>query len=105
VKTQIIGKGANFVVVNTLPDIGTTPFATTIDAGTLARVNAMVKAFNDTLSAGLAAEAKVAYVDTFFVSHDQATNPAPYGLTNTTALACDLSPAKNPLASSIGVPE
>lgn len=101
VKTQVIGKGANFVVVNNMPDIGTTPFAKTIDANTLALVNAMVKAFNDTLSAGLSTEAKVAYVDAFAASHDQATNPAPYGLTNTTALACDLSAAKNPLGSSL----
>ncbi|MBC7454049.1 MAG: esterase, partial [Massilia sp.] len=101
VKGQIIAKGANFVVVNNMPDIGTTPFSKTLDAGTLALVNAMVKAFNDTLGAALAADAKVAYVDTFFVSHDQATNPAPYGLSNVTARACDLSPAKNPLASSL----
>ena len=101
VKEQIIGKGANFVVVNNVPDIGSTPFAKTIDANTLALVNAMVKAFNDTLSAGLAADPKVAYVDAFFLSHDQATNPASYGLSNVTVPACDLSPAKNPLASSL----
>jgi phospholipase/lecithinase/hemolysin len=101
VKTQIIGKGANFVVVNNLPDIGTTPFSKTVDASTVALVNAMVKAFNDTLSAGLATEAKVAYVDAYAASHDQATNPGPYGLTNTTSTACDLSAAKNPLSSSL----
>lgn len=101
VKTQVIGKGANYVVVNNMPDIGTTPFGRSIDAGTLALVNAMVKAFNDTLSAGLSAEAKVAYVDTFAASHDQATNPEPYGLTNVTVPACDLTAPKNPLGSSL----
>lgn len=101
VKGQIIGKGANYVVVNNLPDIGTTPFSQTIDANTLVLVNAMVKAFNDTLSANLATEAKVVYVDTYFASHDQATNPAPYGLTNVTTRACDFTPAKNALASSL----
>jgi outer membrane lipase/esterase len=101
VKTQIIAKGANYVVVNNLPDLGTTPFGKGLDANTLALVNAMVKAFNDTLSAGLASESKVVYVDTFSASHDQATNPAPYGLTNVTTTACDLSPAKNPLGSSL----
>ena len=101
VKGQIIAKGANFVVVNNMPDIGTTPFSKTIDANTLALVNAMVKAFNDTLGAGLASDPKVAYVDTFFVSHDLVINPAPYGLSNVTARACDLSPAKNRLASSL----
>ncbi len=101
VKTQVIGKGANYVVVNNLPDVGTTPFAKTIDANTLGLVNAMVKAFNDTLSAGVVSEAKVAYVDAYAASHDQATNPAPYGLTNVTNTACDLSAAKNPLGSSL----
>lgn len=101
VKDQIIGKGANYVVVNNLPDIGTTPFGRSIDANTLALVNAMVKAFNDTLSAGLASEAKVAYVDAFSASHDQATNPQPYGLTNVTVPACDLTAPKNPLGSSL----
>ena len=59
VKTKIIANGANFVVVNNLPDIGTTPFAKTLDANTLALVNAMVKGFNDTLGAALASETKV----------------------------------------------
>jgi phospholipase/lecithinase/hemolysin len=101
VKTQVIAKGANFVVVNNMPDIGTTPFGRSIDANTLALVNAMVKTFNDTLGAGLSAEAKVAYVDAFAASHDQATNPAPYGLTNVTTPACDLTAPKNPLGSSL----
>jgi phospholipase/lecithinase/hemolysin len=101
VKDQVIAKGANYVVVNNLPDIGTTPFGRSVDANTLALVNAMVKAFNDTLGAGLASEAKVAYVDTFSASHDQATNPEPYGLTNVTVPACDLTAPKNPLGSSL----
>jgi outer membrane lipase/esterase len=101
VKNQIIGKGANYVVVNNLPDIGTTPSSAGYDANTLALVNAMVKAFNDTLSAGVASDPKVAYVDAYAASHDQATNPGPYGLTNVTTPACDLTPAKNPLGSSL----
>jgi phospholipase/lecithinase/hemolysin len=43
----------------------------------------------------------VLYVDLATISRDQATNPTPYGLTNTTTPACDLSPAKNPLGSSL----
>jgi phospholipase/lecithinase/hemolysin len=43
----------------------------------------------------------VLLVDVFAVSHDQATNPGPYGLTNVSETACDLSPAKNPLGSSL----
>jgi phospholipase/lecithinase/hemolysin len=59
----------------------------------------MVSAFNTALSTGLAGESKVLLVDVFAVSHDQATNPGPYGLTNVSETACDLSAAKNPLGT------
>ena len=101
VKNQLIANGANYVVVNNLPDIATTPAGRGKDAGTQALINAMVTAYNTALSNGLAGEAKALLVDVFTVSHDQATNPAPYGLTNVTETACDLSPAKNPLGSSL----
>jgi outer membrane lipase/esterase len=102
VETQIVGKGANYVVVNNVPDIATTPFGLGQSADTRALIDAMVKAFNDKLASGLAADTKVVYVDAYAASHDQATNPAPYGLTNVTTPACDLRPAVNPLASSLG---
>lgn len=102
VKTQIVAKGANYVVINNVPDIGTTPLALGKTADVQALINAMVKSFNDTLAAGIAGESKILYVDTFSVSHDQATNPAPYGLTNVTTPACNLSTTVNPLASSLG---
>ena len=62
----------------------------------------MVGAFNEQLRAGVSGEAKVLYVDVAAISRDQATNPGPYGLTNTTSPACDLSPDKNPLGNSLG---
>jgi phospholipase/lecithinase/hemolysin len=101
VKNQLVANGASFVVVNNLPDVANTPSGLAADANTKALINAMVKAFNDQLTNGLAVEAKVQLVDVFFVSHDQATNPAPYGLTNVTETACDLSLAKNPTGSSL----
>jgi phospholipase/lecithinase/hemolysin len=101
VKTQIVGNGATRVVVNNMPDIANTPSGLSQSESTRALINAMVKAFNDTLSAGLSGEAKVLLVDVFSVSHDQATNPGPYGLTNVKDTACDLTPAKNPLGSSL----
>jgi phospholipase/lecithinase/hemolysin len=102
VKTQIVANGANFVVVNNMPDIANTPSGLGQAPSTRALIESMVKAFNDTLASGLAGDSKVLLVDTFSVSHDQATNPAPYGLTNVTDTACDLTPAKNPLGSSLG---
>lgn len=101
VKTQIVANGANYVVVNNMPDIANTPSGLAQAESTRALIATMVKAFNDTLAAGLGGEAKVLLVDTYSVSHDQATNPAPYGLTNVKDTACDLTPAKNPLGSSL----
>ncbi len=101
VKTQIVANGANYVTVNNLPDVAATPSSLSQPAATRALIAAMVKAFNDQLSSGLAGEAKVLLVDVYSTSHDQGVNPGPYGLTNVTDTACDLSPAKNPLASSL----
>ncbi|ALK99013.1 esterase [Massilia sp. WF1] len=101
VKTQIVANGAGYVVVNNLPDVSISPSAKAQSADTQKLIQAMVAAFNDTLKAAVAGEPKVLYVDLAAVSRDQATNPAPYGLTNTTTPACDLSPAKNPLGSSL----
>ena len=101
VKDQIIAKGANNVVVNNLPDVAGTPSGLSKDANTKALINAMVSAFNGELSAGLSGNAKVLLVDVFAVSHDQGANPGPYGLTNVSETACDLSSAKNFLSSSL----
>jgi outer membrane lipase/esterase len=102
VKTQLIGNGANFVTVVGMPDVATTPAGrATTDAGRSV-INAAVKAFNDTLTAGLGSESKVLLIDAFTLTHDQATNPGIYGLTNSSDPACDFTPAKNPLGNSLG---
>jgi phospholipase/lecithinase/hemolysin len=101
VKTKIIANGANYVVVNNLPDVSIAPSAKAQSADTQKLIAGMVAAFNGALKAGLGDDPKVLYVDLATISHDQASNPAPYGLTNTTTPACDLTPAKNPLGSSL----
>jgi len=101
VKTKILANGAGYVVVNNLPDVSISPSAKAQSADTQKLIAAMVDAFNSQLKAAVGGEAKVLYVDLATVSHDQATNPGPYGLTNTTDTACDLTPAKNPLGSSL----
>lgn len=88
VKTQIIGKGANYVVVNNLPDVASTPSGTSQSADVRALIGKAVDAFNAQLKAGVAGDAKVLYVDLWAISHDQVTNPGPYGLTNTKDKAC-----------------
>lgn len=101
VKDQIIAKGANYVIVNNLPDVAGTPSGLSKDANTKALINAMVSAFNGELSGGLSGNAKVLLVDVFAVSHDQGVNPGPYGLTNVSETACDLSAPGNILGSSL----
>ena len=88
VKTQIVGKGANYVVVNNLPDLGNAPASKAKDASTQQLILAMVDAFNAALKAGVDNDAKIMYVDLWAISHDQIMNPAPYGLTNTSTPAC-----------------
>ena len=101
VQKQILANGAGYVVVNNLPDVSISPSAKAQSADTQKLIAAMVDAFNSQLKAAVSGDAKVLYVDLATVSHDQAVNPAPYGLTNTTDTACDLTPAKNPLGSSL----
>jgi phospholipase/lecithinase/hemolysin len=88
VKNQIIGKGANYIVVNNLPDLVGTPSGKAQSADVQALIKTAVDTFNNQLKTGLAGESKVLYVDLYTVSHDQMTNPGPYGLTNTSTLAC-----------------
>jgi phospholipase/lecithinase/hemolysin len=101
VKTQLVANGASFVVVNNLPDVSISPSAKSKSADTQKLIQVMVAAFNDQLKAAVASEPKVLYVDLATISRDQSVNPAPYGLTNTTTPACDLTPAKNPIVSSL----
>lgn len=88
VKTMIVANGANYVVVNNVPDLGGSPAGKAQDATTQALINTMVSTFNTQLKAGLADETKVVYVDLWRISHDQIINPGPYGLTNTSTPAC-----------------
>lgn len=102
VKNLIVGKGAKYVTVVNLPDVTKTPFALSLSTASQGLIGNMVTTFNAQLKAGLAGtEANVLYVDAYTTSGDEAAHPAAYGLTNTTLPACDLTPAKNPLGSSL----
>jgi outer membrane lipase/esterase len=88
IKTQILAKGANYVLVNNLPDVASTPAGKSKSADTQKLIQTAVDTFNAQLKAGVASEPKVLYVDLWSVSHDEVINPAPYGLTNTSTPAC-----------------
>ncbi|PWF48454.1 SGNH/GDSL hydrolase family protein, partial [Massilia glaciei] len=96
VRAQIVAKGATRVVVNALPDLSVSPSALAQPAATQGLIRTMIEAFNNALRTAVAGEAKVLYVNLHAVSRDQAANPAPYGLTNTTTPAC----APNPLGAT-----
>ncbi|MFA6904269.1 MAG: SGNH/GDSL hydrolase family protein [Gallionellaceae bacterium] len=101
INTQIVGKGARYVVVLNIPNIAITPLAATFDASSRGLVEAMVNTFNSQLQYGVAANHHVLYVDAYADSYYQYINPGAYGLSNVTDTACDLSPYKNPLESSL----
>ncbi|MFD2273527.1 esterase [Undibacterium arcticum] len=94
VKSLIVANGAKYVTVVNLPDVSVTPYALTQSADTRALITTMVTTFNNQLQTGLADNGNVLVVDAYSVNRDQYTNPGPYGLTNVTTPACDLSPAK-----------
>lgn len=88
VMTQILGKGAKFVVVNSMPDLTITPFALAQPSSTQALIKSMVASFNDQLKAKLSNQPGILYVDLGNVSREHASNGASVGLTNTTTPAC-----------------
>lgn len=101
VNTQMLAKGAKRVTVINVPDISKTPYAATLSPEVQALVNQMVSTFNAQLKANLPTSAAVLLVDAYTISRDQVANPAKYYLNNVTTPACDLTPAKNALSSSL----
>jgi phospholipase/lecithinase/hemolysin len=104
VNTQILNNGAKHVVVVNVPDIGTTPFASTLATPSLGLLNTMVTTFNTTLKNGLdvlPSQTNLLQVDANTASHDETQNPLKYGLSDVAHTACDLSPAINLQASSL----
>ena len=88
VKNQLVGNGANFVVLGNLGDLANTPSSLAQPASVRELIKAMVGAFNEQLKNGVAGQPKVLLADAFAFTHDQALNPASYGLTNVTTPAC-----------------
>jgi phospholipase/lecithinase/hemolysin len=88
VRDQIVAKGANYVVVNNLPDIAGSPLGLAQEPAMRNLIQAMVDSFNRALKAGLDTTFQVAQVDVYALTHDQLFNPAFYGISNNTVPAC-----------------
>lgn len=98
---RIVDAGANYVTVVNLPDASKSPFG--LEAGSELQdlINLMTQTFNAALKGRVDGNAKVLYVDAYTAGRDYSANPAQYGITNTTTPACDLSPEKNFMMSSL----
>ncbi len=99
VKTQVLDKGARYVLVINLADVSRTPFGLSQNASSRALIETLVTTFNSQLQAGLNGT-PVVLVDAFAQLREQAANPAKYGLTNTTDPACSTTSPANPLQGS-----
>ncbi|MDB5896393.1 MAG: hypothetical protein JWQ88_3924 [Rhodoferax sp.] len=100
VKTQILAKGAKYVVVVNLPNVSLTPSTVAAEAtapGSKALTDAVTKAFSSQLAAGLDGVAGVVQVDAYAQNTDQVANPTSYALTNVTSPACSSTSPANPL--------
>jgi phospholipase/lecithinase/hemolysin len=89
VNTQILGKGAKYVIVANMGDFASIPATAAYSASQKVLITTMINAFNDTLSAGVSGNANVLYFDFYKSSKDEITNPAKYGLDNATTPACN----------------
>ncbi len=107
---EVIGKGANYVIVMNLPDVSLTPMAIGEGPAAQAEIKQLTQVYNAALRASLFGAApavaapsssKILFYDTFTASEGEAANAKTYGLTNITETACNLAPAANPLGSSL----
>ena len=85
---QLVANGANYVVVNNIPDLSSTPLGAIQEPALRNLIQAMLTEFNRVLKTWLDTEPKVAQVDVYALTRDAVVNPAFYGLSNTTAPAC-----------------
>jgi outer membrane lipase/esterase len=93
--------GARYILVATLPDIGVTPAFAAAGAATQGAVSALSAGYNTTLLTGLAAAGiRVIPVDAFALLAEVRANPASFGLTNVTGVACGPFPPFSSTSSS-----
>ena len=100
VNTQVLAKGAKYVVVLNVPDVSTTPFGAALDASSKGLIVNMTTAFNNTLSQGLAGKPGIVMVDAYTQGRDQVVNPSQYALSNVTTAACSKTSPDNPLGGN-----
>ena len=93
INTQIVGRGAWYVVVRNLGNVAYAPLGRSVDAATQAFVVTMTQAFNSRLNAGLTNSAGalpygVIIFDQFTLTEAVAADPARFGFSNNSSPAC-----------------
>ena len=96
IKSQVLGKGAKRVVVMNVPHMGGTPFVRGLDAPTQGLIDNMIKTFNSQLASALNGVAGVRVIDVYTRVADEVANPAKYGLSNVTDVACGPNALSSP---------
>ena len=85
----LIAAGARYIMVPTMPDVGTTPFGLSQGPAGSAGISALATGYNQTLFGGLqAASLRVIPLDTFSFLREITADPATYGFVNVTTPAC-----------------
>ena len=79
IKTLIVAKGAKFVAVVNLPDVGQTPFAQSLGPANAGFVNQLATTFNAAVASGLAGVPEVTIVDAYTQGRTQIASPAAFG--------------------------
>jgi outer membrane lipase/esterase len=96
--------GARYLVVYNVPDVGLTPAAGAQNAR--ATFTALAGLFNSTLNAGLAAAGlQVVQVNAFKLLQEVVADPAAYGFTNVTGVACTTASSLNCTPSTLVNPD
>ena len=93
VRTQILAKGGKYVAVMSANDITDTPFGQSLPANARPVLTDLSNVFNLWLREGLTNQ-PVQLIDTFALFKETYANPAKYGLTNVTGVACDAAKIK-----------
>lgn len=100
IKTEMVAKGAKQVLVLNLPDIASTPFGMSEPAPVRALLDTMVQTFNAKLAEGLTGVQGVRLGNAYAENKDQFTNPAQYGLSNVTSVACGPNALSDPAGTN-----
>lgn len=96
VQTQLVAKGAKQILVLNLPDISQTPFGVAQGATAQGLISTMVQTFNQHLAAGLSGVSGVRLADAYTENRAQFANPAQYGVSTMSAVACGPNALSNP---------